>query len=56
MKLKLNKKKLINLSEKAVQLDNKATNKVGGGAFTEKESCRMCPTGGDINCPTVQCN
>ncbi|WDE03494.1 hypothetical protein SG34_019130 [Thalassomonas viridans] len=54
MKLKLNKKKLVNLSEKAVKLDNKATQKVGGGD-SDRESFMWCLTGGDRNCPTVQC-
>jgi len=30
MKLKLNKKKLVNLSEKVARLDNKATQKIAG--------------------------
>jgi len=54
MKLKLNKKKLVNLSEKSARLDNKATQKVAGG-FDDKPSYNMCPTGGAQDCPTVQC-
>ncbi|WP_281558946.1 hypothetical protein [Thalassomonas sp. RHCl1] len=53
MKLKLNKKKLINLSEKANQLDNKATQKVGGG--NQESVVIACLTGGDRNCKTVLC-
>ncbi|WP_281558945.1 hypothetical protein [Thalassomonas sp. RHCl1] len=41
MKLKLNKKKLVNLSEKAARLDNKATQKVAGG-------------GGELTDPTAK--
>ncbi|WDE00942.1 hypothetical protein [Thalassomonas actiniarum] len=40
MKLKLNKKKLVNLSEKALKLDNKATKKVAGASIFQ------CPGNG----------
>ncbi|WDE13690.1 hypothetical protein [Thalassomonas haliotis] len=50
-----NKKKLINLAEKAAQLDNKATQKAGGGRGEDKLSVMICPAGGDKNCKTVLC-